>query len=321
MLFYVLRRCGHALVVLWVTFTAAFLLLYALPGDAALSKLNVSGGGPGLSTASVQQLRASLGLDQPVYVQYLKAIWRALHGNFGNSVQTGGDALTMFLQGIPETLKLAILALSIGMSAGIALGLLASYTRIQALKQALLSLPAVGVSVPSFWIGLVLLQILSFRFHIFPAMGNDGLLSLVLPAVVLSIPTASLATQILARSLRESLASAYVETARARGAGRASLLLGHALRNSVIPLITALGMTSGHLIAGSIVVETVFSRVGIGLTTVQAVLFQDTPVVLVAVLFAATVFVVINLIVDLLYPLIDPRIDIISSHSALRPFA
>jgi peptide/nickel transport system permease protein len=128
--------------------------------------------------------------------------------------------------------------------------------------------------------------------------------------VVLSIPTAALAAQILARGLRSALASPFIETARARGASRLRLLLDHALRNSIIPVITALGMTTGHLIAGSVVVETVFSRSGIGLITVQAVLFQDTPLVLVAVVFAATVFATVNLLVDLVYPLIDPRIEL-----------
>ena len=307
---FVFKRLVHALGVLWATFTAAFLLLYVLPGDAALSKLNLGAGGSGFSAEALDAMRAEMGLDRSVFVQYLRALVAALQGDFGASVQTGQSALPMFAAAVPETLKLAALALVFGLALGIGLSLLAAYVRSHRLRHALQSLPVIGVSMPSFWIGLVLLQIFSFRLRLLPGMGNEGLANLILPALVLAIPTAALIAQILSRSLQSSLASSYVSTARGRGAGRARLLFGHAFRNSIIPVVTALGMASGQLIAGSVVVETVFSRSGIGLLTVKAVLFQDTPIVLVAVLFAATVFVTVNLIVDILYPLIDPRIEI-----------
>jgi peptide/nickel transport system permease protein len=307
---YVLKRVAHAVLVLWAAFTAAFFLLYILPGDAALRKLNLGGGGSGYSPEELARLRASLGLDRPVVVQYARALWQALHGDFGRSIQTGGDAFQMFAEGVPQTLQLAVPALAFGLTLGLGLALLATYATWTPAKQLLLSLPSLGVSMPLFWVGLLLLQQVSFHWHLLPAIGNEGVQSLILPATVLAIPTAALAGQILSRSLATAFNSCYIETARARGASRARLLFGHALRNSIIPVVTALGMTTGYLIAGSVVVETVFSRAGIGLTTVQAVLFQDTPVVLVAVVFAATVFVSVNLIVDLLYPLIDRRIDI-----------
>ncbi|WP_413725932.1 ABC transporter permease [Sodalis sp. RH16] len=310
MTFFIAKRIAHALCVLWATFTAAFLLLYVLPGDAALSKLNLGAGGSGFSAEALQKMRADLGLDRSVFIQYGRALWAALHGNFGLSAQTGQDALQMFAAGVPETLKLAGLALFLGLVLGMGLSLLAAYVRSPALRNLLLLFPVVGVSLPSFWIGLILLQIFSFRLKLLPGMGNDGAASLVLPAIVLAIPTAALIAQILSRSLHAVLKSPYITTAKGRGASRRRLLIGHALRNSIIPVLTALGMTTGHLIAGSVVVETVFSRSGIGLLTVKAVLFQDTPIVLVAVLFAATVFVCVNLLVDILYPFIDPRIDI-----------
>lgn len=307
---FLFKRVLHAAGVLWATFTAAFFLLYVLPGDAALSKLNLGAGGAGYSAEALEKMRSDLGLDQSLFVQYLHALAEALRGNFGVSVQTGQDALAMFSTGVPETLKLASLALVLGLVLGTAVSIIAAYTRSQALTNLLLSLPVLGVSMPAFWVGLILLQVFSFRFKVFPAMGNDGFASIVLPATVLAIPTAALIAQILSRSLGAVMQSPYIATARGRGASRLRILFGHALRNSVIPVITALGMTTGHLIAGSVVVETVFSRSGIGLLTVKAVLFQDTPIVLVAVLFAATVFVTVNLIVDILYPLLDPRIEI-----------
>ena len=318
MIAYLTRRVLHAFVVLWATFTATFFLLYVLPGDRALSKLGADSGGGAVSLEQLEKLRAEMGLDQPAIVQYFRALYRAVQGDFGVSAQTGGDALQMFAVGVPETLKLAACALMLGLVLGIGWALFASYVRSPRLQQMLMSMPVLGVSVPPFWVGLVLLQFLSFQWNLFPAMGNTGLASLVLPAIVLAIPKAALVAQILSRSLEGALKSSYIETARSRGASRARLLAGHAFRNSIIPVITALGMAAGQLIAGSIVVETVFSRSGIGLITVKAVTYQDTPVVLVAVVFAAAVFVSVNLIVDLFYPLIDRRIDIGARRQAVR---
>lgn len=310
MLRYALRRFAHALLVLWATFTATFFLLFILPGDRALAKLGADAGGAGFSPEALAELRRQMGLDQPVIVQYWIALKNAVQGDFGVSAQTGADALQMFATGIPETLKLAVVALSLGTVAGIAWALVASYTRWTPLRNLLSAAPALGVSIPTFWIGLVLLQVLSFQLNLLPGIGNDGWQTLVMPAIVLAIPSASIAAQILLRSLQNSLAAAYVDTARSRGAGRGRILLGHALRNSIIPVITALGTSAGYMIAGSVVVETVFSRSGIGLITVKAVTYQDTPLVLVAVVFAAAVYVTVNFIVDLFYPLIDRRIDL-----------
>ena len=308
MLRYASRRLLHALLVLWATFTGTFFLLYVLPGDAALSKAGVGSDGAALNAADLDHVRAELGLDQPVLAQYGRALVNALRGDFGTSIQTGNPATRMYAEAVPETLKLAGSALLIGLLVGVAWALAATYTRSTVVRQTLLALPAAGVSLPTFWIGLVFLQFFSFRWQLFPAIGNEGIQSLILPAIVLAIPTASMSAQILSRSLETTLRAPYIETARSRGASRGRVLIAHALQNSVIPVVTALGMTAGHLIGGSVVMESVFSRAGVGAITVRAVNFQDTPVVLVAVVFAALVFVTVNLIVDLLYPLIDPRI-------------
>lgn len=310
MLAYAVRRLLHALLVLWATFTASFFLLYVLPGDAALSKAGVGSDGASLNPAELDRIRAELGLDRHPVIQYADALVRAVQGDFGTSTQTGAPALSMYLEAIPETLKLAGTALLLGLFAGICWALLATYARWRFVRQTLLALPAAGVSIPTFWIGLLLIQFVSFKWQLLPAIGNDGFESLILPALVLAIPTASMAAQILTRSLESTMSAPYIETARARGASRLRVLLGHALQNSIIPVLTALGMTAGHLIGGSVIMETVFSRSGVGAITVRAVNFQDTPVVLVAVVFAAVVFVLVNLVVDLLYPVIDPRIQL-----------
>ncbi len=169
------------------------------------------------------------------------------------------------------------------------------------------------MSVPTFWIGLMLVQLLSFRVHAFPAFGNDGIRGLVLPALTLAVPTGALVAQVLAKSLTTTLAEPYMETAKAKGAGRARIHLRHALRNAALPALTIVGLLVGKLLAGSVVVETVFSRNGLGRVTVSAVTVQDIPLVQGVVVFGALVFVLANLLVDLVYPLLDPRIVLASA--------
>jgi peptide/nickel transport system permease protein len=181
----------------------------------------------------------------------------------------------------------------------------------------LLSLPGLGVSLPTFWIGLMLVQLLSFRVHLFPAFGNDGLRGLVLPAVTLAVPTGAQLAQVLAKSLSTTLEEPYIQTARAKGAGPLRVHLGHALRNAGLPALTILGLLVGNLLAGSVVVESVFSRDGIGRATVGAVTVQDIPVVQGVVVLGATAFVLANLIVDLVYPLLDPRIVLASARQGV----
>jgi peptide/nickel transport system permease protein len=171
-----------------------------------------------------------------------------------------------------------------------------------------MSLPTLGVSLPTFWVGLMLIQVVSFQWELLPALGNEGVRGLVLPAITLALPTGAVIGQILARSLLATLADPYIETATAKGAGRVRIHLRHALPNAAIPALTMVGVLAGNLLAGSVVIETVFSRSGIGRITVAAVSTQDLPVVQGVVVLGALVFVTANLIVDLLYPLLDPRI-------------
>lgn len=310
---YVLRRAAHAVLVLWTTFTAAFLVLYWLPGDAAISRIVGTAGSGANLDADIARLRSELGYDQPVVIQYAKTLVSTATGDWGRSIQTSQPVVEMFADAIPETLKLALSALVIGTVAGALLGLVIAYTRSPSIRQALLAVTAAGVSVPTFWIGLLAIELFSFRLGWVPAFGNDGLQTLILPAFVLSIPAAATTAQLLSATLRTALHEPYITMARAKGGSRSYVLLVHALRNSIIPVITALGMTAGTLIGGTVVLETVFSRLGIGSVIMRAVTYQDTPVVLSAVLFTAFVFVLINFIVDVLYPLIDPRVDLSGS--------
>lgn len=305
---YLLRRIGLAVAVLWAAFTASFVVLYLLPGDPVATMAGGGLDGEPLDPAQLAALQARYGLDRPPIVQYGDRLWAALHGDFGTSIQTGQDVGAAIMEALPSTAQIALCGLGFAVVAGGALALLATFTRARWLRQALLALPSLAVSLPVFWVGLLLVQAFSFGLGLLPSVGASGPAALVLPAITLGLPTGALVAQVLAKSLDQALAEPYVATARAKGVGRLAVHLRHGLRNAAIPALTVLGYVVGNLLAGSVVVETVFTRPGLGRLTVAAVGVQDIPVVAGVVVFAALVFVVVNLAVDLVYPVLDPRI-------------
>lgn len=317
---YVIRRLAQAVAVLWAAYTLSFFVLDFLPGDPVSA---MAGGGLDQSSvdpARLDALRHEYGFDRPILVRYVDHLGDAIRGDFGNSVATGQPVSTTLADALPQTLLLTGAALLLAVVFGGGLALTATYTSSRALRQTLLSVPALGVSMPTFWVGLLLVQLFSFRLGLVPAFGNDGVTSLVLPAVTLAVPTGALLAQVLAKSLLMTLDEPYVQTARAKGAGRLHVHLHHALRNAALPALTIVGLLVGNLLAGSVVVETVFSRNGIGRATVSAVTVQDLPVVQGVVVFGALVFVVVNLVVDLVYPLFDPRV-VVATPARRRSFA
>ncbi|MFB9835037.1 ABC transporter permease [Actinoallomurus acaciae] len=305
---YVIRRVAQAIGVLWAAYTVSFLVLDYLPGDPVSA---MAGQGADQGTADAAQLarlKAEYGFDKPVLVQYADYLGKAVRGDFGDSVATGRPVTSTIADALPQTLELAGAALLLAVIFGGGLALLATYTSLRWLRHALLSLPPLGVSVPTFWVGLMLVELLSFRARLLPAFGNDGVRGLVLPAVTLAVVSGSMIAQVLSKSLFTALNEPYVQTAWAKGAGRARVHLGHALRNASLPALTVLGVLVGQLMANSVVVETVFSRNGLGRITASAVSTQDLPVVQGVIVFGSLVFVAVNLAVDLVYPLLDPRI-------------
>ncbi|MCM3848026.1 ABC transporter permease [Pseudonocardia sp. DR1-2] len=305
---YLLRRLGLAAVVLWAAWTVSFIVLYLLPGDPVATM--ASGDGEPVSPAELDALRARYGLDQPLPVQYVTKLWAALHGDLGTSFASGQDVRTAVAQALPPTLQIAAAGLLVAVVGGTAVALAATWARTPWLRQVLASLPSLAVSLPVFWVGLMLVQLFSFSLGWLPSVGDRGPESLILPAVTLGLPTGALVAQVLAKSLTQALDSPYVTTARAKGVGAAAVHLRHALGNAAIPALTVLGYVVGNLLAGSVVVETVFTRPGLGRLTVASVGAQDIPVVQGIVLFAALAFVVVNLLVDLAYPLLDPRVAV-----------
>ncbi|MBO0876293.1 MAG: ABC transporter permease [Pseudonocardia sp.] len=305
---YLTRRVALAIGVLWAAYSVSFVVLYLLPGDPVATMASGGLNGEPLTPAQLDELRARYGLDQPLPVQYATRLWAAVHGDLGASIQSGQQVRVEIAHALPPTILIALSGLVFAALWGTALAFVATYARTHWLRQVLMSLPSLAVSLPVFWVGLMLVALFSFQLRLLPSVGARGPESAVLPAITLGLPTGALIGQVLAKGLSQALHEPYIVTARAKGLGRAAIHLRHALPGATLPALTVLGYIAGHLLAGTVVVETVFSRPGLGRLTVQAVSVQDIPLVQGIVVFCALVFVLVNLLVDLLYPLLDPRI-------------
>jgi peptide/nickel transport system permease protein len=309
MLRYLGLRVLQAVGVLWAAFSISFVVLFLLPSDPVSIAVD-SGGGSGtpVDAAAVAELQARYGLDKPVLEQYWTSLTNAVRGDFGTSISTGQPVTTAILDAVPSTLALAGFALVLAVVFGGGLAFVATYTRARWLRTALLSLPPLGVAVPTFWVGLLLLQAFSFGLPIFPAFGDRGFGSLVLPAITLAVPTGAVIAQVLSTSLTTTWRQPFTAAAEAKGASRWRVQTRHVLRLASVPAFTIAGVLVDELLAGSVVVETVFSRAGVGRLTQTSVLAQDIPVVQGIVVMTSLVFVLVMLAVDVVYPLIDPRI-------------
>ncbi|UOR01539.1 ABC transporter permease [Leucobacter allii] len=299
---------AQSVLVVWAAWTLSFIVLFLLPGDPALNLVAGGDAGQIVDPDELARVRAQYGLDQPVIVQYGTRLLAALTGDFGSSMVTGRPVADIIGEGLPGTLAVIGGALLIGCLLGTGVALLATYTRVGWLRGALLSLPPLGISLPTFWVGLMLIQLLSFQLRALPPTGNAGIPSLIMPWLTLALPTAATVGQVLAKSLATVQAEPYVTTARAIGVRRAVIHLRDVLRNASIPAVTVAGVVVSSLLGGAIVIENVYSRAGIGRATVQAVLQRDIAVVQGIVVLGAVIFVLVSLVVDLAYPLIDARL-------------
>jgi peptide/nickel transport system permease protein len=303
---YFAHRIGQAAIVLLLAFTVSFLLLQALPGDAILIKYQ----NPemGLSAEQIAEIRLLYGADAPLWVQYGNTLWNFVQGSFGYSVQAGVPVTHLLAVNLPPTLKLAALAVVVAVVVAFALAFAATLAPFRWLRNLLVSLPALMISVPVFWLGIMLIQIFSFRLRLVPIINPNEFQALVLPVLTLALPIAAPLAQILIQSLDQVEAQPFVSVARAKGATRKGVLWRHVLRNALLPVLTIAGLLFGELLAGAVVTETVFGINGLGRVTEQAVSNQDTAVLQAIVLLGALGFVLINLIVDLVAPLVDPRL-------------
>ncbi|MGH6860129.1 MAG: ABC transporter permease [Phyllobacterium sp.] len=309
---YILRRLVNAVLVVWAVFTLSFVLLYLLPSDPiSLMLSSESSGGGGATVASSEQymaLASRYGLDRPPLQQYTYLLTKAVSGDLGVSMQSGKTVVAQIGEALPETLKLAALSLVMALTIGFAIALAASYKQDGFTRDFLLALPPVSMAIPTFWIGLVLLQIFAFELRLVPSLGNRGFSSLIMPALTLAVPAAATIAQTLSKGLDDASAQPFVRMLKAKGVSRRRIYLRHILHNAAIPALTVVALLIGNIFAGAVVTETVFSRLGIGRLLQNAVDVQDIPLVQGLVVLTAVAYAAINLVIDLVYPLIDPRI-------------
>ena len=307
---YIAGRAGQAALQLFGVITIVFVIL-RLSGDPA--RLLV----PEQATADdIARIRTSLGLDAPIWVQYLHYVGQLVRFDFGFSYVQGRSALGLILERLPYTVNLALAALLLSMAVGIPVGMASAYYRRKFLGRALMPFVLIGQSMPAFWLGLLLILLFSVRLRLLPSTGFDGASSLIMPAVTLASLSMATLARITRSSFLEQLNADYVRTTRSRGAGTARVLLGHVLRNAAIPIVTLLGLEVASLLGGAVITETIFAWPGLGQLTVQAIQARDFPVVQAIVVFAAIIYIGINLMTDLLYAVIDPRVRLTGSGEA-----
>ncbi len=304
MLTYVIRRLAIALAVLWGVATIVFLLLHVLPGDPAETIL----AGSGASQAEINQTRQQMGLDYPLPVQYGRYLWNTLRGDLGRSFFSNRPVTLTIAEQLPATLQLAAAALLVAVIVGFSLGILAALRADTWIDQLAMGIAVVGVSVPVFWSGLLLIWIFSVRLNWLPATGADSWRHLVMPAIVLGLVGAGPIARLTRASFLNVLRADYITMAQAKGLPQTLVVSRHALRNAVIPVITLIGLQAGFLLGGTVITEAVFARPGLGRLVVDAILWKDLPIVQGVVLLIATTYVVINLLVDLVTLTLDPRL-------------
>ena len=305
-----LRRVGQSVLVLWAAFTLSFFLLQVLPGDAVLIKFQ----NPdlGLSPDQIAEMRLAYGADNPLWQQYVHTLLAMLRGDFGYSVQAGVPVSEQLVSNLPATLQLALLGFALATLIAFALAALSRLPRLRFLRSVLQSVPALFISLPTFWLGIALIQLFSFQLRWIPVINPSALQGLILPVITVAIPISAPLAQILLRSIEQVSTQPFVAVARAKGASESHVLWHHVMRNALLPVLNVAGLLLGELIAGALITETVFGLSGIGQLTQQAVNNQDVAVLQAVVMISALAFVLINLLVDALMPLFDPRLQSIA---------
>jgi peptide/nickel transport system permease protein len=309
MLNFLIRRSATILLVLVGVSVLTFALMYVTPGDPARTILRKQSGGQPPADEAVQEFREEHGLDKPIPVQYAAWVWDVLHGDLRESYYRETKVTALIAARVPATLELAIAGMLVALAIAIPTGVVSAVhkgTPPDYLSQVAALL---GVSMPNFWLGYLLIIVFAVHLDAFPVAGVGGLDHLVLPAVTLGTGMAAIVTRLVRSSMLEVLDEAYVRTARSKGLRERIVVYKHALRNALIPVVTIVGLQFGYLLNGAVIVEIVFQRPGLGDLLVNAIFARDYPVVQGLVLLVAVIFVLTNFLVDVTYRLIDPRIS------------
>lgn len=328
---YITRRLSALLPILLGVSAAAFLLVHLLPGDPAIAYL-----GERARPESLIRMRHEWGLDRPLPVQYVVYLWHAVRGDFGQSLDSHRRVLDEFLPRFPATIELSLGAITVALIVGVPIGLLSASRPNSLVDRLGMGLALTGVSLPVFWLGLMLVYIFSVFFHVLPTAGQIGvnyslspitridmldalmtgdfaaagdvLRHLVLPSVTLSTFSMAIIARMTRASMLDALHQDYIRTAFAKGLAGRAVIIGHGLRNALLPIVTVIGLQVGSLLTGAILTETIFSWPGVGRFMYDSILFRDYPVILAGILLFSLVFVLVNLCVDVLYAFLDPRI-------------
>jgi peptide/nickel transport system permease protein len=300
---YIIRRVLIAIPTLLGAATVSFLLMRLIPGDPARVIAGVNA-----TPADVDRIRHQLGLDEPIWQQYVHFIGNLFQLNLGISARTGQSVLGEILGRLPYTIELAVIATAIAVAGGLTLGVLAATRHNSALDVAISALSVFGVSVPVFWTGLLLIILFAVNLHLLPAAGATQPTGFVLPSVTLAFFSVGIIARQTRSSMLEVMGLDYVRTARAKGAARGTVLLKHALRNALLPVITAIGLQFGALLGGAILTETIYSWPGVGRLLTESISSRDYATVQGTVFIFAVALILVNLVTDLVYAYVDPRI-------------
>lgn len=312
MVAFVVRRLIALVPILLLVSIFVFTIMHLIPGDP----IDVLYGTEGVSDEVRAALERKLGLDQPILVQYFRWLGRLMTGDWGISFINGQPVFALVLQKLPATFFLAVSSMTVALLLSLPLGIVAAVNRNTALDYIAMVLALVGISVPSFWMGIMLVLLFALTLGWLPSIGfvspfespTAALKHLILPSIALGTALTGTFTRLVRSSLLEVMAQDYVRTARAKGLTERLVILRHALKNAVIPVVTVIGMWFGFLLSGSVVIETIFAWPGVGQLLVNSILRRDYPVVQNVVLMVSTSFVIVNLAVDMAYTFLDPRI-------------
>lgn len=298
----VLERAGHAIFVVLGVSLLSFLLVH-LTGDPASLLLPLDA-----TQEDRDRFRQAIGLDRPLPVQYVDFLWRAAHGDFGTSLRFQQPAMGLVIERLPATLQLAGMALGLALLIGVPAGLIAGVRRGSIFDRVAMFLALAGQCVPAFWLGLMLILLFSVTLRVLPVSGGGTFAHLVLPGLTLSFYTMALVARLLRSNMLDVMKADYVRTARAKGLSERSVVLRHALKNASIPVVTVVGLSAGYLLGGAVIVEQVFAYPGLGRLVYQSISNRDVAVVQAFVVLISLLVLAINLTVDVVYTLLDPRV-------------
>ena len=300
---YLVRRLLLTIPVIVGVATLVFSLIHLVPGDPVRAML-----GDSASQSDVAEMRGRLGLDRPLYIQYGSFMKGAATGNLGMSLRTNQPVAALILDRLPATFELAMAAMCASLAIALPLGIIAAVKRGTAVDHAATTVALMGMSIPNFWLGPLLAIVFSVSLGWLPVSGRGTLANLILPAMTLGAPLAAVLARMTRASLIEELGEIYVLAARARGVSRTRAVLKHAFRNSLIPIVTVIGLQFGSVLTGAVITETIFAWPGIGRLLVQSISARDYPAVQGCILLIAITYVSMNVIVDVVYGFLDPRI-------------